>query len=649
MSSQQDQGSPTAPTDPSPGTQVSDQSRMTAEAIQRPPGAPDERPGAAAVLPFVGIIVAATIVAFSPTFRNDFVRWDDDVNLVGNENYRGLWPRNIRWMFSTTWQGPYQPLSWVSYAIDHLIWGVDEHGRPRAFGYHLTSLLLHAACAVVLFFIALRLLRLIFRVEEGEQTTALSIAAATGALLFAIHPLRVESVAWATERRDVLSGLFLLLATLTYLRARTPREESEGSRGRSLGATFVLFVAALLSKGTTLVFPIVLLVLDVYPLRRLSGGVRDWLKPPAREVWFEKFPFLAAAALAGVMAVRGQAEAGALLDLAERDIPARIAMVFYGPAFYLFKTVVPIPLSPLYEWPVDFSPLAWPYLLSAVFVVALTVLLVRFRSHWPAGLALWLIYLVFLLPVLVPFQAGGHLAADRYTYLSCIGWALLVAAIVAHCWLRRGGTAAVGVTAGVVLAVVALSALTFRQTLVWRDTWSLWTHVKQIDPECWHAYGGLGTELRRLKRHDDALEMLNKACQLNPNSAEIHNNLGSVYSDLGRYTDALPCYRKAIKLNPRLVAPRYNLAGALIRVDRLKEAEDSLRAALKLQDTFAQAHNRLGEVNVLLAKREEQRNDLAKARMYYERALISLKAAIPDYPQAADTARAVLDKLETMP
>jgi len=625
---------------------------LTGEAIQYSSCAPDERPGALTVLPFVAIIVAATIVAFSPTFQNDFVRWDDDVNLLNHKNYQGLWPKNIRWMFSTTHQGPYQPLSWVTYAIDHLIWGVDENGRPRPLGYHLTSLLLHAACAVVLFFVSLRLLRLVFGVEEGKQTTALSVAATVGALLFAIHPLRVESVAWATERRDVLSGLFLLLATLTYLRARTPRVEPEAARGRSLGSTFVLFVAALLSKGTTLVFPVVLLVLDVYPLRRLSGGVRNWLKPPAREVWFEKFPFLAAAALAGVMAVRGQASVGALLDLGERDIPARIATAFYGPAFYLFKTIVPVSLSPLYEWPVDFSPLAWPFLLSAVFVVALTVLLVRFRFHWPAGLALWLIYLIFLVPVLVPFQAGGHLAADRYTYLSCVGWALLVAAVVAHCWLRRSGAIRAGITAVVLLAVIALSALTFRQTSVWRDTWSLWTHVKQIDSKCWHAYGGLGTELRRRKQYDDALEMLEKARQLNPSSAEIHNNLGSVYSDLDQHADALPCYRKAIKLNPRLVAPRYNLAGALIRVDRLKEAEESLGVAIKRQPTFAQAHNRLGEVNVLLAKREEQRGDLAKARMYYERALISLVAArhhkYPG-PQPTETARAVLDKLESMP
>ncbi len=593
-------------------------------------------------LVFVALIVAVTIVAFWPTFQNDFVNWDDDVNLVNNARYRGLWPNHIRWMFSTTHQGPYQPLSWMSYAVDYLIWGLDPEG------YHLTSLLLHTAGAVVFYLVALRLLRQAFGIGQDGGGVGLSIAATAAALVFAVHPLRVESVAWATERRDVLSGLFLFMATLAYLRARGPRAEHDQGPGRSLGWTFVFFVAALLSKGTTLVLPIVLLILDVYPLRRLSGDVRSWFTRANREVWIEKVPFFIASLLVGIMAIRGQMQAGALLSLAERDIPARIATAFYGPAFYLWKTLVPLNLSPLYEWPVKFSPVTWPFLLSGVLVIVLTVLFVRFRQAWPAGLSLWGIYLVFLVPVLLPLQSGVHLAADRYTYLSCAVWALLVGAGIAYGWRRRGPGMAVTVLAGV--GVVALAGLTFRQTSVWRDTWTLWDHAHQLDDECWHAYGGLARELHRRQEYDRAIEMYNKALAIAPDSAELRNNLGSVYTSLQQHGEALGCYRDAVRLSPELAAAHYNLAGSLIHLGRLDEAVESLQEAIRLNSRFARAYHRLGDVLVRLA--EAKRGKPAEVRKQYEQAMQCYLKAYklnPDDRRPFDAARQVTNKLEALP
>lgn len=594
----------------------------------------------------VALIVAVTIVAFAPTLGNDFVNWDDDVNLLNNEQYRGLWPKNIQWMFSTTHQGPYQPLAWLTFAVDYLIWGM------KPVGYHLTSLLLHVAGAVVFYLIAARLLRLAFGQRGSEGAMALSVSACLAALIFAVHPLRVESVAWATERRDVLSGLFFLLSIWAYLRARTPRTEGPDAAGGSLVLPLLFFMAALLSKGTTLVLPIILLLLDVYPLRRLSGSVRNWFAGPAREVWFEKLLFVIPAVLAGWVAVKGQMQAGALLDLSERGIADRIAAAVYGPAFYLYKTLVPLGLSPLYEWPVDFSPLGLPILLGGVALIALTVLFVRFREHWPAGLVLWVAYLVFLAPVLVPFQAGQHLAADRYSYLACTGWALLAGAFVALCWLRRGALLGVGTAVLAALAVVALAGLTFRQTGVWRDTWAMWSYVLEVNPQCWHAHGGLGAELRRRGEYDKALDALEAALQINENSAEIHNNLGSVYSDLDRHADALPRFRSAIKLNPNLAAAYYNLGGSLAHMERLEEADEALAQAIELQPRFARAYHRLGDVLVTRAKHAEAKEDRALARQDYTRARqCYLKAARIDLsdPRPAEKARQVDKKLLTLP
>lgn len=598
------------------------------------------------LLGFIVVIVVVTIAAFLPTFRNDFVKWDDDVNLVNNEMIQGLWPKNIEWMFRTTHNGPYQPLSWMTYALDYAIWGLNP------VGYHLTSLLLHTAGAVVFFLVARRLLGYIVAVRDDEHPVGRSVAAAVAALIFAVHPLRVESVAWATERRDVLSGLLFFLALLAYLRARAPAVGQQESPGRSLGTTFVLFVAALLSKGTTVVFPIVLLALDVYPLRRLRGGIRAWFARESREVWIEKLPFLIVAVLAGLVAIRGQTQAGALLSLAERDLPSRFAVAFYAPAFYLWKTIVPTKLSPLYEWPVDFSPVAWPILLSVVLVVAITVLVIRFRPVWPAGLTMWLVYLIFLAPILVPFQAGGHLAADRYTYLSCTVWAIFVGALVMTCWVVRGRSLGIAASVLASLAIVGLAGLTFEQTRVWRNTWDMWSHVLKVDPKCWHAYCGLGNELRERKEYDRALEMLNKGLEINDESPELQNSVGRVYTDLGEYAESLPYYRRAITLNERLMAPHFNLGVALLHVGRDEEALESLQRALGIDPTFGQAHYRLGQAHIRLGRTAESASNAAAARQHYERArdhLLMARRQKRDDPQLAETLRQLMNKLESIP
>lgn len=575
-----------------------------------------------ACLSAVAVIVVVTFVAFVPTLFNGFVYWDDDVTLLGNPNYQALWPGNLRWMFSTTHTGAYQPLAWVSLALDYQIWG---HERPG--GYHLTSLLLHIGGALVFFFVSLRLLRAALRVPEGEADLPLTLSAAVAALVYAVHPLRVESVAWATERRDVLSGLFVFLTLLSYLRARTPLPDGSEQKGRSLAWTFVLFVLAMLSKGTTVVLPVVMLILDFYPLRRLGGGPRNWFTRRTREVWIEKVPFLVAAVVAGVVAVRGQQEAGALASLAERDVAARIAVAFYGPAFYLYKTIVPFGLSPVYEWPIRFSPLNLPFLLSGVVVIAITVCVIRFYRYWPPGLFLWLVYLTVLAPLLLPFQLGTNLAADRNTYLSCTVWAVLAGVAVAYCWLRRGSGVGTAVTVLAGALVVGLAWLTAAQCRVWRDTEALWTHVQAVCPGTWHAEAGLGgvrhreglrteDKLKAAALFEEALKHYQKALDINPESADLHNNAGSILICLDRVGDALTYYRQAVKLNPMLAPAQYNLASTLAKMGRDVEAIDFFKKAVQLAPKFAEAHFNLANAYVRLGMYAEAREHYRKTIQY---------------------------------
>src|SRR5712692_4308346 len=295
------------------------------------------------------LIALVTFTAFLPTLQNEFVGWDDATNFLDNPHYRGLAWTHIRWMW-TTHLGHYIPLTWMTLGLDYLLWGMNP------VGYHLTSLLLHAANAVVFFFVVHRILTLALP-APSERGHALALSAGFAALVFAIHPLRVESVAWVTERRDVLSGLFYLLAILLYLWAC-----ERGARGRGwYWLSVAVFICALLSKSMVVNLPIVLLILDVYPLRRL-GGTLGWWSERARRVYVEKIPFVLLAAAASAVALMAQLSHRAMIPVTHLSAPGRLAVSAYGLSFYLWKTVVPLNLSPLYELPRTMNPWAMPFI-----------------------------------------------------------------------------------------------------------------------------------------------------------------------------------------------------------------------------------------------------------------------------------------------
>src|SRR5438552_1214159 len=477
------------------------------------------------------LVALFTLTAFLPTLQNQFVAWDDDKNFLDNPRYRGLGWAHLRWMFTAFHLGHYIPLTWVTFGMDHLLWGM------KPVGYHLTSLLLHAANAVLFFSLVRRILTLALP-SAAERDHALAVSAGFAALVFAIHPLRVESVAWVTERRDVLSGLFYLLTILEYLRAC----ESEKRRRWWYWLSVVTFVCALLSKSMVVNLPVVLLILDVYPLRRLGGAI-GWWSAPARRVYVEKIPFVLLAAAASVIAFMAQFSAQTAASLAQLSVLGRLAVSAYGLSFYLGKLVVPVNLSPLYELPPTVNPGALPFILSYGLVLAITALVLVLRRRVPGLLATWLAYIVVLLPVLGIFQIGLQIAADRYTYLAGLGWAILAGAGLLSCWrTSRGsktGTPAALLVAGVAICVVVgLGVLTWNQVQVWRDSERLWAHALAIDPDSPVAQQGKLAE---------AIEHFQEALRIKPDDALAHTNLGLALTLQGKLAEAFEHLQRGAK------------------------------------------------------------------------------------------------------
>ncbi len=574
---------------------------MTHEPIQHEPteAEADRRRAQAVVAQWLPVVVfVLTAAAFLPSLSGGFVNWDDSINFVQNPHYRGLGWEQIRWAFTTFHAGPYQPLSWLTLGLDYTLWGMDPTG------YHLTSLLLHAATAAALYFLALRLFALVARLDVRDAPVALRLAAACAALLFGVHPLRVESVAWATERRDVVSGLFWVLTVVAYLRAAEAPAAS-GERRTWLGWSLAAYVASLLGKGIGVTLPVVLIILDVYPLRRLGPSAGGWTGSAARRVWLEKTPYIALALAAGLIGVFGQLSVGAVAGLDAYGPERRIGVALFATAFYLYKTVLPVGLSPLVPMPRELWLFDAPYLLSAGVIVSVTLGAWWLRRRVPALAAVWATYLVMLAPVSGLTQMGPQIAADRYTYLPCLGWALLAGWLV--WWLARGrGETTRGAVYGLAcLVVLALGGLTWRQSTVWHDSQSLWSHAASVYPDSHIIQRNWGAALDDKGDPTEALARYQEAARLAPESPEAHNNIGLTLTRLGLPAKGEAALRKALDLNPEHAPAHFNLANALVMLGRAREALGHYELALKYRPNLVDAHVNRANTLAKLDRTEE--------------------------------------------
>ncbi len=408
------------------------------------------------VLPLA--VAGLTCLPFLPSLSGSFLMWDDQVNFLANQAYRGLGWSNIRWMFTTTLLAVYTPLAWLSLGMNYALGGMDP------WGYHLVNVLLHAGNAALLFLLARRLLGAPY--TQAPEVAVLA-GATVAALAFGVHPLRVESVAWITERRDVLCGWFYLLSVLAYVRAVS----GQAGRTRWLAASVAAFGAALLSKGIAMTLPVSLLVLDAYPLARSRLGWRALLR--------EKVPFACLALPAAAVAYAAAGQGSAWTGYEQYGLGARIGMIGYSAWFYPWKMAWPYPLLPLYELPVRVDLFAPEFLAPTLTALTVTVVLVALRRRVPGALAAWGHSLIVVAPVSGVIHAGNQLAHDRWSYLSGLGFALLAGAGVAWtmtAWkdgrLRTPLASLVLATAA--LALVGWGAGSWRQSTVWQSSESLW-------------------------------------------------------------------------------------------------------------------------------------------------------------------------------
>src|SRR6478672_396686 len=591
------------------------------------------------------VVLTLTLVSFGPILWNQFVEWDDYENYLSNVNYRGLGWAQLSWMFTTVHMGPYQPLSWVTLGLDYLIWGMNPTG------YHLTSLLFHAANAVFFYFISRRMLEILWPHAPNQARWKHSTAAAFAALFFSVHPLRVESVAWATERRDVVSGFFYLATVYCYLRANT---NLDSQSRRWFAAALTCYILSLLGKATAIALPIVLLILDIFPLRRLDGDPRTWWITPSREILREKLLFVLPAIPFALIAFLGQQHVYAIKSLETFGFESRVVQALFAAGFYILKTIIPVNLSPLYEIPPDFS--FWdPVVLSgAALATGFSVTVFVFRRRWPAGLASWIYSLAMLGPVLGLVSTGPQLAADRYTYLSFLSWAVLAGAgllFITRSAVRAHTVLAAYVTATIIVMVFSVS--TWRQTMVWRDTGTLWSHVLKLNANSSIAHYNLARFLASHGEREKAMAHYRKGLNIRPDDAEAHNNLGlllalngqtaeslkefeaavqsdpgyakaffnlgRVYAISGELDKAVENYQQAMKLDPSQAEIRLGLGNALARQGRLEAAAAQLELATKLEPALADAR-------VAWARILEAQGKKIEAERQYEEALQLMKA-----------------------
>jgi protein O-mannosyl-transferase len=529
-------------------------------------------------------LALVTAVVFAPVLRAGFLDWDDPINFLENPYYRGLGGPQLRWMLTANVMGHWIPVTWLTLGADFAVWGMNP------FGYHLTNLVLHAVSAALFYLVSRRLLGLAM---PAAAPGIASLGATAAALFFAVHPLRVESVAWITERRDLTSGLFFLLTILAYLKAHErPPAVATGWRWVSLGAAAL----ALTSKSIVMGLPLVLVILDVYPLGRLGPRVRDWWSAEARPVWREKIPFALLAVAAGAAAYLVQRSAGYLNPA---DPAARIGMVAYNVWFHVWKTVAPLNLGPIYELPSRVNPLELPYLLSAAGSLAITAAVWLLRRRWPAGPAIWTFYLVMLAPVAGFVHTGNHLGADRNTYVPGMGFALPVGALAMTIVLaRRRGLLRAPIAAmalGVVAVWIGGLALAARaQSSIWHDSETLWRYAIEVDPGCAICHHNLGTMLGRRGDWAEAQALLDQAIALRPDRSEFQGNYGPLLIQLGRRAEGVAKLRYRLGQEPRDVNARVNLGIALIEDGRPGEAIAELEQALRVKPDSVPALTSLG-------------------------------------------------------
>ncbi len=543
------------------------------------------------------LVFAITFCLFSPALEYDFVNWDDPFLVIDNAQIRGLGMDSVVGMFSSLCTSNYTPLERLSYAVDYCVWGMNP------WGFHFTNILLHAFNAVLVYILAWRIFSIAFlgvwgleerKNPKGDWRKTLSVSCA--ALAFAIHPLRVESVVWISERRDVLSLFFLLLCTLLYLRtclSSVNATQVTWKQSRDRIITWFLFVCALLSKANGVMLPLVFLLLDFYPLKRFSLSREEFRS--FSKCLLEKIPYLIVSLVMGGVAIWAQSQRGAMVSLENYHWSDRLVNACVALVFYVQKWVFPWPLFPLYA---SFSRKV-SFFNPAVFLSAIWVSLVSIYVTWIARrkaevTVVWWSYVMMILPFTGLLQAGNQSAADRYTYLSTIPFALLLGAslnsLLMMSFSKGKGIRMIGIGfCGVLLCGWAF--LTARQIPIWQNPISLWEYAIQEVPHEFLALNNYSTALIGSGKFYLATVTSRVTTRVRPYWDVGWYNHGIALSLSGRSEEAIRVLQRALQLNPGAGETHLTLGNLLFLKGDVIEARRHYFASLQDQWTTKQLTN----------------------------------------------------------
>jgi protein O-mannosyl-transferase len=510
----------------------------------------------------IAALSAGTLLTFSPVFRCGFVNFDDGLYVNGNSMVEaGLTERGIAWAWTTTWAGNWHPLTWLSLMLDSQLFG------NQPWGYHLTNLLIHLANTLLLFILFWRATAAVWR-------------SAAVAALFALHPLHVESVAWVSERKDVLSILFGLLALLAYTRyTQTPR----------MGCYLLVvlgMVLSLLCKPMLVTLPFLLLLLDFWPLCRWQPGTGMAVQEgdtPRRLVslpWLllEKLPLLGLSAASCFATMWAQQRGESVAPLGMLPLPARLTNALVSYVQYLRQTLLPLDLSPFYPHPRE--RLGAGVAAAAGFLVAATTVMVlrwgRRLPYLPVG---WLWYVGTLVPVIGLVQVGAQGRADRYTYFPLVGIFLLLVWGLADLARRWRCERSAACFAGV--AIVFFMLTTWTQAHCWQDSLHLWEQAFRTSGSSSLIHTNLGRALLERGEVDEAACHFQDALRINPHYAPAHFDLGRIWMERGQPREAVHHFRTVVHLHPEAADAHNSLGIALMRQGEMEEAGRHFEEALR--------------------------------------------------------------------
>ncbi|HZZ82171.1 MAG TPA: tetratricopeptide repeat protein, partial [Gemmataceae bacterium] len=511
-----------------------------------------------------------------------FIQYDDPLYVTDNYHVlKGLTWENVRWALGSMHDGNWIPLVWLSYELDVTLFGLDPAG------YHVHNLILHVANTILLFWT--------FTYMTQEKWPSAAVA-----LLFAIHPLHVESVAWIAERKDVLSTLFWIVTLLAYAHyARQP------SFGRYV-AVVVAFALGLVSKSMLVTVPCVLLLLDFWPLRRFSltanhgqtqtstAGERRYAGASILRLIAEKMPLLALSAVCSMLTVIAQSKIGAVASVENTTWKNRLMNVGEGYATYLWRTVYPLDLTCFYPIRLGHQSLS-AAIVGAAVITLLTLLIVSRTRHQPYLVVGWFWFLGTLVPVIGLVQVGAQSTADRYTYVPLIGIFMALAWGMADLIrLRRLSSRLTLILC--TAATLSLGACTWNQVGYWHDDVTLWRHAVEVTGPNRESFANLGQALMSAGKVEEALPYLVELTKRSPSLAWGHNNLGLAYLYLGRYDESLAAIKTALRLDPEDAVTHHSYGRLLAAQGDLPEAKAEFEKALEINPNSWRSHMELADL-----------------------------------------------------